>query len=170
MRFKIIRLLFHMSGMLILVSLSTTSIAQRDIWRDLLYVMRFADINRAQLEFNCRETPLFSYTESLKELCKKREIIPASVMEEAALPYLKLYLTESLALDAIELLSRDLEETISEKLIVEISSGKRQSFTNLEIITLDRRNKSEVGRALSKFATDKQQARAVARAMINYKP
>lgn len=147
-----------------------SSSAQSDMWHVLLRSMGFADINRARLEFDCRETPQFASNSRLMDLCAKRNQIPDYVIEEAALPYLRQYVSERLAKQAIDALQSEDQKALSNKLNQEIASGKRDRLTSADIDLLEKRNATEYSRALSAFASDKEQGRAVARAMLNYQP
>ena len=150
--------------------LCSISVAETDVWHELFHAMRFADINRAQLESDCREDSRFTSIAHLKKLCEKRKVIPDTVMEEAALPYLKRHVSERVAKEAIAQLTEDSARTISNKLIVEISSGRKNQLTQSDMVQLKLRNESEYGRALSAFASDKEQGLALARALIAYEP
>ena len=62
-------------GILITAAVQPT-LAQSDVWHILLRSMGFVDINRARLEFDCRETPQFASNPRLMDLCDKRNQIP----------------------------------------------------------------------------------------------
>jgi hypothetical protein len=106
----------------------------------------------------------------LKDLCAKRIKIPDRVMEEAALPYLRQHVSERVAREAIVALQDEKQRWLSDKLNKEIASGKQDQLTAADLDLLQKRNESEYGRALFAFASDKEQGRAVARAMMNYEP
>ena len=145
-------------------------LAQSDVWHILLRSMEFVDINRAQLEFDCTETPQYMSNPRLKGLCAKRNQIPDYIIEEAALPYLRQYVSERVANQAIDALKAEDQRALSNKLNQEIASGRRDRLTAADIDLLEKRNATEYGHALSAFASDKEQGRAVARAMLNYQP
>jgi hypothetical protein len=142
--------------------------AEPDIWRKLLRVMDFSKINRATLVYACRETPQYKSTPKLVALCAKRDQIPNHVIEDAALPYLKRHVTERVAKQAILELSTDASIKLSDKLNLEIASGKQDLLSEADLVLLKRRNETEYGRALSAFASDKEQGRAVSRALLDY--
>lgn len=167
---KTLKLLSRILFSILIVTLSTTTSAQSNVWQELLRVIQFSDVNRAQLEFNCRQNPQFSSVSHLKALCQKRRVLPDQVIESAALPYLKKHISESLAREAIVQLSSKSSRTVGRKLIVEIATGKKYQLTQGEQAFLEKQNQSEVGRALSAFATDREQGLAVARAMLEYQP
>lgn len=147
---------------------ATNAKAESNAWNELFRAMQFADVNRARLEFDCRENPLFSSAIRLKALCEKRHLIPDSVIEKAALPYLKRYVSEPLMKRAIFQLSSDTAISVGRKLILEIQTGKQNQLTPDDAVFLKQQNESEVGRALSAFAADREQGIAVARAMLEY--
>ena len=158
---------------LLIAASSSTSVAwaQKDaVWRDLLRAMRFSEINRARLEFECRENPQFSSHPKLQDLCKKRPLIPDAVMETAALPYLKHHVSAQIAKEAIAALTSEPGRTLSRKSIVEIASGKHDQLTPEEIEQLGQQNRTRFSQALSAFATDREQGIAVARAMMAHEP
>lgn len=140
------------------------------IWHELFHAMRFSEVNRAQLERDCNENPLYSSNPRLKGLCAKRHLIPDGVIEEAALPYLKLHVTVLVAKEAIAKLTVEPATTLSRKLIAAIASGRNDQFTPEELVQLQRQNETRYGLALRAFATDREQGLAVARAMLDYEP
>jgi NACalpha-BTF3-like transcription factor len=148
--------------------MSSPTIAQSDVWHDLLSALKFADVNRARLEFDCNQNPLYRTKDMLVALCKKRYELPNHVYEEAALPYLKKHLTESMAKQALAQVSGNTWQSLSRKLRTEIRTGKHDQLTQEDIDLLEKQNQSEVGRALSTFASDKEQGIAVARAILTY--
>ncbi len=138
--------------------------------RELLRVLGFAATNRAQIEFSCRENLQFAANPRLMSLCAKRNLIPDTVIEDAALPYLKRYITTQVALEAVSVLRLEPEKAVSRKLIIEIAAGRQYLLTKEDPQLLKRRNESKYGQALSAFAADPEQGRAVARAMFEYEP
>lgn len=145
-----------------------TAHAEPDIFAKLLKSIGFAETNKAQLEFDCRENLVFKSNLRLKELCGKRNRIPDYVIEEAALPYLRKYVSERIAKQAIESMQTEVQRALSNKVRQEIASGKRDRLTAEDLRLLEKRNESEYGRALFSFSSDKEQAAAVGRAMLNY--
>lgn len=144
------------------------TIAQSDIWHDLLRAMQIADANRARLEFECNHNPLFRTKDQLVAMCEKRNKIPNHVFEEAALPYLKKHLSETMAKRALNQISSQTWQSVGRKITAEIRAGRRDLLTQEDIEFLEQQNQSEVGKALSSFATDKEQGIAVARAILAY--
>lgn len=142
--------------------------AEPDVFRKLLKSLGYAETNKARLEFDCRENPIFKSNHRLIVLCGKGSRIPDYVIEDAGLPYLKKYVSAQLAAQAIEILQLDIQRALSNKLIRNIASGKNDRLTTEDIRLLRLRNESEYGKALSSFASDKEQGTAVARAMLNY--
>lgn len=142
--------------------------AEPDVLRRLLKSLEFAETNKARLEFDCRENPIYKSNQRLVLLCSKGGRIPDYVIEDAALPYLKKYVSAKMAAQAIEILQTDIQRALSNKLIQEIVSGKQDRLTAEDIRLLRQRNESIYGQALSSFASDKEQGSAVARAMLNY--
>ncbi|MFZ6781227.1 hypothetical protein ACO0LD_30700 [Undibacterium sp. Ji83W] len=149
----------------------TSAFAQNDRdFRELMRVLHFAEINRGKLESTCRENPQFSVNSRLIDLCAKRNLIPDTVIEDAALPYLKHYLSTELAREAIAAYKLEPEKALSQKLRAGIASGKADELTQEELLMLKRRNASRHGLALSAFALDRERGMAVARAMFEYEP
>ena len=142
--------------------------AEPDIWHELLHRLQLADTNRARLEFECKNNSLYQTMDRLIALCEKRNRIPDHVFEEAALPYLMRHLSEPMAKRALDQVSSATWQSVGRKLIVEIATGKRDQLTEEDIAFLERENQTEVGKALSAFATDKEQGLAVARAALAY--
>lgn len=140
------------------------------IWLELIHVMHFVEINRAQIEFGCKNTLDFSNNPILKNLCKKRHLIPARVIEEAALPYLQRHVTIQMAKAAIAELSSESSQVISRKLVTEIASGKRDQLSPIEIEQLRQQMSLAFYSALKAFTSDREQGLAVSRAMIAYEP
>jgi len=138
--------------------------------RELLRVMGFSELIRAQVDFSCRQDAQYAANPRLITLCDKRHHIPDAVIEDAALPYLKRHMSTQLALAAINILKSASEKAVSKKLTAEIASGRHDLLTPEELLLLKRRNESRHGQALSSFATDPEQGRAVARAMFEYDP
>lgn len=165
---KSTKLLALVTVSLYIIAFSASATAQSDVWHELLQVMRFGDVNRARLEFDCRSNPQFSSMAHLISLCKRQELISNQVIEQAALPFMKKHLSERLAKQGIAQLSSKSARTITDKLIIEIASGKQDQLTQNELILLKQQNESEVGRALSAFATDREQGLAVGRAILEY--
>jgi len=78
------------------------------------------------------------------------------------------HLSEPMAKRALDQVSSATWQSVGRKLIVEIATGKRDQLTEEDIAFLERENQTEVGKALSAFATDKEQGLAVARAALAY--
>lgn len=154
--------------MVILLSVHIAALAQQDVWHELFRTMRFADINRARLQFDCRETPLFSSEPSLKRVCEKQHLIPDQIMEDAALPFLQKHFTEKIARQAIEQLSSATRREIGAKVILGILSGKGEPLTQVELEEVRKLNQSEAGKALLAFTSDRSQGFAVAQAILKY--
>jgi|GEM_PF-2914086 len=138
--------------------------------RELLRVMGFSELIRAQVDFSCRQDSQYAAHPRLTTLCHKRHHIPDAVIEDAALPYLKRHMSTQLVQEAIAILKSPPEKAVSRKLTAEIASGRHDLLTPEELLLLKRRNESRHGQALSSFATDPEQGRTVARAMFEYDP
>lgn len=158
----------HSLALLLILALPTASVAQTDIWHDLLHAMRFADVNRASLEHDCRDNPLFTSIVRIKTLCGMRDRIPDQIFEDAAMPYLQRHVTDLIAREAITALTSEPGRTVNAKVTAEVASGKRDQLTPEEIVLLQRQNQSEFGRALRAFASDREQGQAVSRAILEY--
>ncbi|PXX33716.1 hypothetical protein [Undibacterium pigrum] len=137
---------------------------------ELLRVMGFSELIRAQVDVSCRQDAQYAANPRLITLCDKRHHIPDTVIEGAALPYLRRHMSTQLAQEAIAILTSPSEKAVSRKLTAEIASGNHNLLTPDELLLLKRRNESRHGQALSAFSSDPEQGRAVARAMFEYDP
>ena len=154
---------------MLLLALSPAK-AEPDVWREVLRLMQFTSINHARLEFECRQVPRPAPTSVLQALCEKRYRVPDRVIEEAALPFLRKHVPEPLAKRAVVQLSSKPSQDVGQKLVTEIRTGKQDQLTQEDIVFLTQQNQSEVGRALGAFASDREQATAVVKAILAYTP
>ncbi len=153
-----------------MLSASTWSQPTGDIWTQTFKAIDFAATSRASFRLACRPENPLSAVPQYRQLCPKLEVIPDSVIETAGLPYLKQYLTEAVALQAITFWSSSRGKTLSKKIIREIETGEYNQLNAEDVKVLNIANQSEYGRALSSFASDRAQGTAVAQAMLAYVP
>jgi len=141
-----------------------------DIWHTTLKTIQFAATAKASFKAGCDPANPISRTPSSLVLCPKLDAIPDSVIEEAALPYLKQHISEKNAQDAIAFWSSDRGKALTKKILLEIEQGVYKHLDADDLRALASVNRTQYGRALKAFATDPQQNRAVARAMLSYEP
>ena len=139
-----------------------------DLWTQTMQAIGFAATAKAGIRVGCRPGNPLSSTVSYVLLCPKLDSIPDSVIESAALPYLKKYLTEDGARQATAFWSSDLGRKLKGKIVREIETGVYNQLDADDLRRLNSANQSEFGRTLKSFGMDKEQARSVVRAMLDY--
>lgn len=152
-----------------LFSLKVSAEVTNDVWTKLLQETWFAQTARATFNKSCHSENPLSATYPFTQLCPKLHRIPDLVIESAALPYLKHYLNQEQAKEAIAFWSSDEGKKLLKKIILDIQTGVYTHLDANDLETLSRTNQTEYGRALSMFAADKEQGFAVAQAMLNSK-
>lgn len=133
----------------------------------MLKVIRYSDIGRAAFHARCA-VPKYDPRPSVAALCKHLDSIPDSVIESAAMPYVKIYMNQELAQKAIEFWSSKSAQSLKDQLILEVRLGKNLPLTSEQSALFHLEEQSDHGIALRKFADDRAQGRAVAQAMVAY--
>lgn len=144
--------------------------AGSDLWTQTVKAIGFAATTKAGIRVGCALGSPLSSNASYIVLCPKLDAIPNSVIESAALPYLKQYLTEDSARQATAFWSSDRGRKLTSKIVREIETGVYNQLHADDLKLLNSANQSEFGRTLKSFAMDKEQGRAVIRAMLDYEP
>lgn len=144
--------------------------AGSDLWTQTVKAIGFAATTKAGIRVGCALGSPLSSNASYIVLCPKLDAIPNSVIESAALPYLKQYLTEDSARQATAFWSSDRGRKLTSKIVREIETGVYNQLNADDLKLLNSANQSEFGRTLKSFAMDKEQGRAVIRAMLDYEP
>ena len=140
---------------LICVCFAATSIAQKvNPWSDLLRAISYAEIAKASFEKGCN-------TEEIKQtfpypiICPKLSHMPNSVIEQAAEPFLREYVSETIAIEAKEFWLTQKGEALNKKIIAEIKSGRFNQLTAADLKEMEIANKTRYGKALLAFSKDK---------------
>ena len=139
-------------------------------WAQMLQIIGYSATAKASFANGClRDNPL-SQTQAYLILCPKLGKIPASVIESAALPFVRKYVTADQAREAIAYYISPVGSNLQGKMLREIESGKYDQLSAVDLQQMDVTNKSAFGRALKNFSMDKEGSSAVARAMLRYEP
>lgn len=141
-----------------------------DVWVKALRATGYAAVSKAAAKPGCNPENPLSATPQYRQLCPKLASIPDSVIELAALPYFKRYLTEDLARQAMAFWSSNRGKDLTKKIVKEIETNVHNQLNVEDFKTLDSANKTDYGRALKLFASDREQGIVVARAMLAYVP
>lgn len=158
----------------LVISCSQTETAGDELYFQLFKDLRLSETSKAAFKSDCQHyDPLAlagTVDGQLKILCPKLDLIPDSVMETAALPYVKRHVSPKLARKAISFWSSNEGKRISKKLIKEIATKKYDQLNADDIKLLQMANQSEYGRSLGAFADDKAYGLAVVKAILDYEP
>lgn len=168
MHASLLRRIAAMACMLLATSLH----AQADddmVWRQALRVTGHVDGIRASFTFMCRER-LDSAPPRMRVLCGKLQRIPNWVLEDAALPFAKHYLTVRLAEQAVTVWSTRESQELARRVRDDVESGGRGELTSEEVRELRARADTDYGQALLALGKDREALQAVARAMGEYEP
>ncbi len=141
-----------------------------DVWERLIIVKRYAATVRAIYARDCNANTPIAQTPPYKLLCPKLASIPNNVIESAAIPYMRAHISREVAEEAVTFWTSVRGQELSKKIAKEVDSGIFDQLTSDDLCLLDEANKSRYGLALSAFATDREAASAVARAMVGYEP
>ena len=141
---------------------------KNEVWTKTFRAIEFAALARASFKPGCKNH--LSMTPQYSQLCPKLDSIPDVVIEAAALLYLKRYLSEDAAREAISFWSTTRGRDLNKKILREIETGIYGQLSAADLEMLEKVNRTAYGRALYAFSADKEQGAAVARAMINYVP
>ncbi len=136
----------------------------------LLKTMSYSETAKASFKLGCQSNNPLSLTPQYKKLCPKLESIPASVIETAALPYVKHYVSTHLAKQAILFWSSFSGRKLTKKILRDIESGFKQPLDDDDLKLINLVARTEYGIALNKLGADKEMGVAVAQAMLNYEP
>lgn len=139
-------------------------------WTQLLEVIRYAETAKASFAAGCVAESPSSKTPMYAGICPKLTVVPNTVINTAALPFVRKHVSEAQARDAMAFYAAPTGRNLSEKVIREIETGRFDQLSPTDLQVLDATNKSPFGRALKAFATDREGNRAVARAILNYEP
>lgn len=139
-----------------------------DSWIRTLHALRFADIIKAGFKRNCLPSSPLSMRPEYQLICERLKVIPDSVIESAALPFLKTHLSNALARKAVDFWSTKAGASLRDKMLVELETGVENQLTAADLILLGKRDGSDYGLALGNFAGNKLQSAAVVRAMYAY--
>lgn len=158
------------ASLLLALCVGAAAQAADEPWDSLLQSSRYADTMRGSFRTGCKPGHALSTTPAYVILCPKLDKIPSSVIEAVALPCLKQHVPENVARQGLQFWSSSVGSELSRKIVREIESGVNDQLSQEDLRSLDRANKSEYGRSLSAFATDRECSAAVARAMLRYEP
>ncbi len=139
-----------------------------DPWRATLTAINHAAVSKATLRHRCTLAQAVDGADSFGSLCARLATIPDAVLDDTALPYLKLHLSEDLARSASLFWSSSAGQLLRQKSIKEIESGVQDQLTPDERTAQRQRDRTNDGRALMRFASDQRQTMAVMRAMTRY--
>lgn len=151
---------------------STTAWAEitDELGIETLKAVRFAATSKASIKPGCRPENPLSSNPAYKRLCPKLELIPDSIIESTALPYVKRYVSEDTARQAIAFWSSTRGQTLQDKMLREIETGTYKQLNAEDLEVLNSANQTEYGRTLRQFSSDKAQTSAVIKVMLNYEP
>ena len=155
---------------LAILSANVNARSADDVWLQALKAIKFAAISRGSVEPQCKPGNRTSTTPQYQMLCPKLRKIPDSVIENAALPYFKRHVSEDAAREAISFFSSEGGKAIQIKMIKNVTTGMYDHFNEEDSFVMAARDQSAYGKAFSRFASDKEQAAAVVRAMLDYIP
>jgi hypothetical protein len=139
-------------------------------WAQMLEAVQYAETAKASFAKGCLADNPLSKTPVYTGICPKLARIPNTVINAAALPFARKYVSDSQARDAIAFYVAPAGRNLVEKILREIETGRFDQLSPADLQKLDAVNKSPFGRALKDFGTDREGNSAVARAMLSYEP
>jgi hypothetical protein len=162
------RILFFFAALTFSISAYTEP--NEHLWKQLFKAISFSETSKASFKPACQPSHPLASTPSYKELCPKLDAIPDSIIEAAALPYLKHYVTEDMAREAIAFWSSAPGKALTKKILQDIATGNFNHLDAEDIRLLNMVSKTEYGRALNALGKDNAQGSAVVQAMLYYAP
>lgn len=151
-------------------SLSAADNEQQQPWAQMLEVMGYAEIAKASLARGCLPENNLSRTAAYIALCPKLSFISNKLINDAALPFARRYVSGSEARDVIAYYASPRTQRLRDKMNREIRTGRNDQLSPAELQEIKRADNAPFARALSEFAGDPECNRAVARAILSYEP
>lgn len=146
--------------------LTAKSGAASEIHLSVLRSTDYAALVRVTVRRDCRG----SASAGSPSICSKIEAVPDSVIERAALPFLKRHVSVTQAVAALEFWSSPEGAEISDTLVREIATQNPTLLSKRQLAKLDQFNKSDAGQALSRLSEDHELSITVLRAVEAYAP
>lgn len=139
-------------------------------WQEMLRASGYAESARAGFRQQCNVNPRMVVTPQLRSLCAKIDEIPSRVIEGAALPCVKRYVSAQAADELRLFWDSDSGRALRGKITREIETGQYNVLTAADLKLLGEQSKTGSAQAMLAFTKDSECSSNVARALLAYEP
>jgi hypothetical protein len=160
----------YVSSLLLLVWSMAVTASNNDLWSQAATALRIGATSKASYGPPCQPGDPRSSLQTYREVCPKVSSIPDAIIDAASVPYLKRYLTEADAKEALEFWSSPSGKELLEKILREIETGVFNQLSPDDLALLEQVDNSNFGRALNKMLTDREWTFALIRVIHAYEP
>lgn len=161
---------FFPALVLILAAKGVSAQTGDSAWFQMLRASGYAESVRAGFRYQCRENPERAATPQFRILCPKVDDIPSRVIEAAALPCVKRYVSSRSADEVRTFWESAPGRELLAKMTREMETGRRDILDASDLKLLEQQNGTEGAQAMLAFSKDFECSRTVARAMLAYEP